>query len=715
MLDEQQELTVKSRPEGRAPSHRTCPKCHLEVAAGTLICPNDGSPLASGLFTEALNGRYEFVSLIGQGGMSVVYKARQPLLDKMFAIKMMHAYMISQESLHRFQQEARTASALNHTGIVGVHDFGISETGQPFLIMEFVEGIDLHSLLKNRGRLPVAEALELFANICDALEHAHEKGVIHRDIKPSNIMICDTERGTIPKIVDFGIAKSTQKEGAHLTQTGEVFGSPPYMSPEQCMGRRLDCRSDIYSLGCSMYEVVSGRPPHMGDNPMETIFKHLNQAAPLLSTVCAESSIPEQLDQLLTKALARNPDDRYQNIAELKKDLAIVKAELASPGSQKRLQTLRQDSRRGHRLPIIVASTVALLLALIAASLPPFHTIANKTNSASTVPADANTRVSGFQGPEKTDEVVIPQLASRPFITDLSLKGSAVTDKVMKTVATLNELGRLDLQNTDIGDDGIAQMSTSKAPTTEVNLSNTAIGDKSISVLARFPLKKLSLKRTAVTDSGLIRLGGNSTLEKLNLDRTKTTAAGLKQLAGLRKLKEISLQQDAISDESLEALSLISSLENIAIHTDKKGGITARGLSYLAKLPALKILDLGDCGLDDEAAKVISTFPKLSYACLEDNPITDSGAKHLSSSKTLEDLSLSKTKVTDAACADLNKMTQLKELHLSSTAVSDKGLAAMPALKNLTYLSVRSNKGVTKQTVLRLHNILPRVKIYTEY
>ncbi|MBC7999254.1 MAG: serine/threonine protein kinase, partial [Leptolyngbya sp.] len=210
-----------------------------------------------------VDGKYRLVDSIGEGGMGVVYKVEQIMLQQQMALKTLTGSEFSESSIKRFQSEAKLLAKLDHPGLVKVVDFGFIDNVKPFLVMDFVQGRTLASLLKKSGILPLDVALKLFVELSFALGYAHSKGVVHRDIKPSNIMLTtpgiDSESEHV-KVLDFGIAKFVNggPDGDALTRTGEVIGSPFYMSPEQCYGRPIDHRSDIYSMGCVMFEVLTG-------------------------------------------------------------------------------------------------------------------------------------------------------------------------------------------------------------------------------------------------------------------------------------------------------------------------------------------------------------------------------------------------------------------------------------------------------------------------
>ena len=246
-----------------------------------------GEKLAGAEFArdEIVGGRYKVLSILGKGGMGLVYRVEQIFLGKELALKTIHKNFLTDTAVKRFALEARTAFAVDHPNIISVKAFGLLDDQIPFLAMEIVNGETLAELLQDSGPLPMAAALPIIIQVCHGLAHAHDCGVVHRDIKPSNIMILrDLAIGTkgSVKILDFGIAKFSHREGGEiqaLTKTGEIFGSPLYMSPEQCMGSQVDCRCDIYSLGCVIFEILTGKAPFIGKNALATLMMHQSEPA----------------------------------------------------------------------------------------------------------------------------------------------------------------------------------------------------------------------------------------------------------------------------------------------------------------------------------------------------------------------------------------------------------------------------------------------------
>jgi serine/threonine protein kinase len=263
----------------------------------------------------------EIVELLGQGGMSLVYKARQKELDRLVAVKVLSATAISgEEGIKRFHKEARLTSNLDHPHIVKTYSFGVSAEGQPYLVMEYLEGRSLAAQLKMHGRLPLQKFKEVFLPVLSALAQAHEAGLVHRDIKPENIMICAaaSESETV-KLVDFGIAKILAEQGIPgqaLTRTGALLGTPAYMSPEQCQGKPLDGRSDLYSLACVMYESLRGEPPCHGDSPLEIMQKHSFEPPPRVADLTGKVNIPPGLAEAVLSGLAQDPQARPKTAAE---------------------------------------------------------------------------------------------------------------------------------------------------------------------------------------------------------------------------------------------------------------------------------------------------------------------------------------------------------------------------------------------------------------
>lgn len=302
----------------------------------------------------------KIIELLGKGGMSLVYKAKQIDLDRLVAVKVL-AKISSEEGIKRFKQEARHTSSLDHPYIVKTIAFGISQDKQPYLIMEYLDGHSLADELKQNGRLHLQKFQSIFLPVLSALGHAHEAGLIHRDIKPGNIMLCSEANGEVAKLVDFGIAKAylAESESPNLTKSNELIGSPAYMSPEHCLGQKLDGRSDLYSLATVMYECISGEQLFSGDSPLEIMQNHCSAAAPTVSELSRKIDIRKELANVICWGLNKDPAKRPQTAAEFANELREVLEKITLD----KVPRLKKDTSRLLKLPgFFIASAAAIVL-----------------------------------------------------------------------------------------------------------------------------------------------------------------------------------------------------------------------------------------------------------------------------------------------------------------------------------------------------------------
>lgn len=275
------------------------------------------------LIGTSIANRYQVESELGRGALGVVFKAKDEMLSRHVAVKVMQEKLNADNvAALRFQREARLAASLQHPNIVTIFDFGVLEDNRPYLVMECLNGETVEDVLKRSIRMHASKAVPLFMSVCQALAHAHKSGIVHRDLKPANIVILKDDTGNeIIKLVDFGIAKPVMESQSELTAEGSVIGTPSYMSPEQCLGKPLDTRSDIYSLGCVMYHVLTGVRPLTGQNSLETLHKQVSDQPLAFHEVAVGVPLPDLLERCVFRALMKAPAERHQSVVELREEL----------------------------------------------------------------------------------------------------------------------------------------------------------------------------------------------------------------------------------------------------------------------------------------------------------------------------------------------------------------------------------------------------------
>ena len=306
---------------------------------------------------RVLGDRYELGAMIGTGGMADVYVAQDQRLNREVAVKILRSDLARDPSfVARFNKEALAVAALNHPGIVSVYDSGKEDTpggAMPYMVMEYVEGNTLRDIIHRGERFPLQRAVEIVEGILIALQYSHKNGIVHRDIKPGNIMI--TDAGDV-KVMDFGIASALSDSGATMTSTWNIVGTAQYLSPEQATGTQADARSDLYSVGCLFYELVSGKPPFTGDTPVAIAYQHVS--APLIAVTEVEPSLDPALNNFFSIALAKDPAERYQSAHAMLKDLKkLIKGE----GITTQIPKQKKVGNNRNRLAAIALSVVVLV------------------------------------------------------------------------------------------------------------------------------------------------------------------------------------------------------------------------------------------------------------------------------------------------------------------------------------------------------------------
>ncbi len=375
--------------------------------------------------TEFIEG-FELLEKVGSGAMSTVYRAREILLDRIVAIKVLNPGLLGSEEIkERFANEVKAASCLSHPAIVQIFSCGTSAKGSPYIVMELLHGESLEAVFLKEAPLNKERFAELFLPVLDALVFAHEKRILHRDLKPANIMILSSADGWPVKLLDFGIAKILdQASSGNQAFSSGLAGSPSYMSPEQCVGARLDYRSDIYSLACVMYEALSGKAPFLGESSYETMYGHMKQSIPGIDSISGSREISAELLAAVMKALSKEPSGRQQSMSDFKDE--IVNA----------LGSTKYKRRRSSKIKSLALAAIVLLFFLASAFVLNLYATRIKLSNAQIQNELLQKKKEKPEGPAaflKAKEFLSQKLFDRALI------------EVNSQIAKINKTGNLDL------------------------------------------------------------------------------------------------------------------------------------------------------------------------------------------------------------------------------------------------------------------------------
>jgi len=309
---------------------RVCSVCGEPLADDARFCPNDGTMVLNTgdpYIGQVFSGQFEIREICGRGSMGTVYRAWQTTMEREVAVKVLRPDLLQDSKvIKRFHREAKALARLSHPNIVVVHMVGNTGDGAPFLVMEYIKGEDLNAVCEAEGALPMVRGIHIARQIVSALSEAHGQNVVHRDLKPENIILCHkSQTPDYAKVLDFGIAKILHGNNeSHLTQTGAIFGTPHYLSPEQAAGSDLDHRCDLYALGVILFRMLAGRLPFVGESGMGVLVQHIREQPPHPREL--NPALPKSMDDLILKALQKDPADRFQSAEEMTGALeAVVK------------------------------------------------------------------------------------------------------------------------------------------------------------------------------------------------------------------------------------------------------------------------------------------------------------------------------------------------------------------------------------------------------
>ena len=665
---------------------------------------------------HGLPARFELLKVIGEGGMGKVYHARDTLLSREVAIKVLSKRVLLEREVHVLHQEAKTTGKLNHPSIARALDFDLTESGEPFLVMEFVKGETLSAMLRRVGPLDSETARLIFTQILEAIQHAHESQVIHRDLKPSNIMLTEDEGETRAVVLDFGIAKDLGKQdGQFKTKTGMVVGSPLYISPEQIEGGAIDPRTDIYAMGCVMFECLTGSPPFRGATAIETISMHLSEPPPRLSERI-DKSWTDELEQTIERTLEKNPDLRFQTADELLEAIAVMdfveRSEERDDGDM--------DPRRAERsqdlktLAIVVSSAVLFLVVgvwlttiflqkLVGYQVPDEKGMPQEQITADLDFAKAHIDEGETGALDKFRSMSDEELAE---CKQLSFRTTSVQESDLKRIEKCKSLILLDLAKSHVSNDclpHIAKLKTLKSlllNETEVSgkevgilkncehlesldIRNPHLDKAAIEEISKLPnIRFLTLASQELNPEDLCRLAVMPNLEKLDIRGIRTTDETLECLSPLPKLYEIAFLGMEVTDNGIAVLSKYRDLKTVSMRHSTVSESTTK---TLARIPKLQYLDIGQGKLKAGCFAPLETT-KLRNLYLKDSDLTNDDLKSIAKLTSLKHLSIEgNSKITDIGLAEIAKLPRLEELRCIDTAVTPLGIkAAFSGRKSLS-------------------------------
>jgi len=770
--------TPASAGVGETDSSQFCPQCGLKIAADSEVgsltaflfqdtrckCPPDqafadgqmsdrfwklkkagaGTIFARGSTSKSaskapsidlapgatIGGIYKIIELIGFGNMGEIYLASHEALGKKCALKVVPPEQVTEVGWRRFQLEARAVAKLNHVNLVRVTDLGIHEGCLPFYAMDYIQGENLAELLYEHGPMPLNMVLDLFMQVCDGVECAHRAGILHRDLKPANIMVVTDNSGKKQaKVLDFGLAKLTKHDRAKqsLTGIGEVFGSPLYMSPEQCSGEKVDNRSDIYSLGCTIFECLTGKPPFPGLTTAAIFNGHQQQDPPALETFVGGGKFPESMELVIAKLLRKNPVERYQTLLELRRDLEKVsRGELVQPfyvsrsnqrsdrHSQPWSEAEREDLAGsaakiplGPGIAILAAVTIIGATGFVIAVLLGKRTYSPKPTALSNLQAskDSKIGISTVQKPtfipptppSARDTEAISMLYERGgrkwrwfnFPQDTTIGYLCDTEPDAKN---REATGRMMLPAAD-----------------RLMLEPYPVAIRNPNYLKRFSsgdLYGLNLRLDPKKEGEVGELTANNYLhamsfvpgvQRLDINAINGVSMTDKDLPALEKFKSLKVLQvyyRSIDLNTLSKLSTLNNLEYIYLEGGGNGDVTPV-LQALKNSTHIKDIYLHCPKLSLDGVESIASMPELQHLTLlqvtpSDSTFTAQALKILSKAPKLEQLYIFHSSINAEAITALKAFKKLKRLTLFPLDDGANSLDKIQLLKEVSHLPYKT-------------------------
>lgn len=660
-----------------------------DIAHGMLPCPELSAE-------EFPLDRYEPVAIIGKGTVGTIYLCRDRRLHrKKVAVKVLRA--VSDEDLVSFHQEARATSRLNHRNIIAVYDFGATSGGVPYMAMEYADGISLDRLIRTMGPLDHDRALKIAIGLADALAYAHSCGIFHRDIKASNILLVRSDNRADVRLIDFGMAVVHHSADAILRVQGRtIVGTPQYMSPDQGFGLPYDERSEVYSLGCVLFEMLTGKPPFQAETALEIMALHAKEPIPSLAAAHGGHNFSPRLEALIARCLAKNREDRYASMYSLKVDLEkVIDRQYAI--TLDRINVADTPGRH-DRDPTLSAIMIALIC-FSAASWLAYLQI-ERVLSKNAAPAVVST--------QRRVDLTLPSL------DDYSVGEEGF-------IRAYN-YGRLVIQaNHPISDDDLKTLSTER-DLSELKLLSPILKGDGVRYLAPTSLARLVIKKGSLSDEALTSISGLKDLKHIELISCGGIShAGIACLKQLPALENLVVADCGLSNDDLKEIAQIPTLAILDYARNRRANadtiselgrstrlrylaispeqLDFKGYQAIAGIPALQGLAfVGDKKLDERELLTLKDLPKLSRITFADQCVRPQTLKLLADFPHLIRLEMNGKGFGDKHLESLDG-SHVNHLVLSDTSITDKGFVHVLKLPRLQRINLRRCSGISLQTI----------------
>jgi len=580
----------------------------------------------------SLTDRYEILTLLGQGGTSLVYKAKDKSLDRFVAIKTLTVKSLSEQQYVKFQQEARALSNLKHASIMDILDFGMTKSGKPYMVLEYIEGVSLAKHIETLGPLPLEIALPVFIDLCEGLAHAHSKNILHRDIKPSNIILVNQGNSYHPKIIDFGLAMLDA--GDAPVSAGENFaGSPPYMSPEQISNQELDKRSDVYSLGCTFFEALIGVVPYQGSSAFETMNMHVSAPVPALPPLIENEILQASLQSILSRLLAKERDLRMQSVQALQKELEELQIRIKDNTKEKKQQenekalkdaTAAQPVLKMEQEPksyfkylgisSVILSTLLLIIVYVYETRHAHfqeHDTSNKDESKKTVQA-----LEKVQNRVKNIDTYLAKNTGRNTTTNLA-----------KDIAGNAEL--ISIRNTTTNRAKAPDLNKLSKDEIDIDMSVTDLSKSNLALLSAYPkLRNLNLSNCNLQPAQLKQLATLKNLERLNLRiNSNLSKANFNELKPLKHLISLSVEACDLPPGPVIEICQLKQLEELNLEHNL--ALPLEVIDHLSKMPKLKKLFVSNSIKDKNVMRALGKLKNLESLYIDRTNLNDEDFAYL--------------------------------------------------------------------------------------